>query len=232
VARAIRACAVPVISGVGHEVDVTIADFAADLRAATPTAAAELATPDVAEWAARLHGLEAQLRTAAERRLEDVGERLQNLLARLDLLHPGRRLQDRAQRLDELDERLRHALESRLRAQGERLKTQSGRLRRNDPALRLAGERRHLDGLAALLQGRMQALLAMRQSRLAAAQGLLDNLNPEAVLARGYAIVRGSDGQVLRDAARVQPGGAIEARLARGSVIAEVKEIKRSPGGA
>jgi exodeoxyribonuclease VII large subunit len=227
VARAIRACAVPVISGVGHEVDVTIADFAADLRAATPTAAAELATPDIAEWAARLETLDQQLLAAAERRLESADERLEGLAARLGLLHPGRRLQDRAQRLDELDERLHHALEGRLRLRNERLEALSGRLRRADPGLRLAGERRHLDNLAARLQGRIEALLAARQTRLTAAQGLLGSFNPDAVLARGYAIVRGPDGRVLRDAAQVRPGSTIEAQLASGSVSAEVKETRR-----
>jgi len=226
VARAVRACAVPVICGVGHEVDVTIADFAADLRAATPTAAAELATPDIAEWAAQLDRLDQQLLTVLERRLESAGERLAGVLGRLNLLPPGRRLQDRAQRLDELDERLRHALPARLRLQRERLSALSGRLRRADPGLRLAGERRHLDSLAALLQGRMQTLLGKRQTRLAAAQSLLDSLNPDAVLARGYAIVRGADGKVLLDASQVQPGTAVEARLARGSLVAEVKQAK------
>jgi exodeoxyribonuclease VII large subunit len=227
VARAIRACAVPVVTGVGHEVDVTIADFAADLRAATPTAAAELATPDIAEWAARLQSLDGQLLEALEQRLQSAAERLQGLAARLQLLHPGRRLQDRAQRLDELDERLRHAMRARLRTQAERLGMQSGRLLRNDPALRLAGERRHLDGLAARLRGRMQGLLAERQARHARAQNLLDSLNPESVLARGYAIVRGPDGRVLRDAGAVQPGATVEARLAQGSLVAEVKASRR-----
>ena len=226
VARAIRACAVPVISGVGHEVDVTIADFAADLRAATPTAAAELATPDIAEWAARLESLDGQLLEATEHRLETAGERLRGVQARLNLLHPGRRLQDRAQRLDELDERLRHALLGRLRLHGDRLRMQHGRLLRNDPALRLAGERRHLDNLALRLQGRVEHLLTARRARLTAVQGLLDSLNPESVLARGYAIVRGADGKVLTDAAQAQPGSSIEAKLARGSVTAEVKEVK------
>jgi exodeoxyribonuclease VII large subunit len=227
VARAIRACAVPVVTGVGHEVDVTIADFAADLRAATPTAAAELATPDIEEWAARLESLDGRLLEALERRLGQAGERLQGLAARLQLLHPGRRLQDRAQRLDELDERLRHAMEVRLRAQGERLAAQCGRLLRKDPALRLAGERRHLDNLAARLAGRVQGLLVERRARHARAQGLLDSLNPESVLGRGYAIVRGADGRVLRDAAQAPPGTIIEARLAQGSLAAEVKQSRR-----
>ena len=227
VARAIRACAVPVVTGVGHEVDVTIADFVADLRAATPTAAAELATPDIAEWAAHVNGIGNLLLSAMQRRLQRSAEQLARTQARLLVLHPGRRLQERAQRLDELDERLRHALLARLGAQRERLQGQAGRLLRADPAQRLHSERRHIDSLATLLRGRMHTLLADRGARLARAQALLDSLNPDAVLARGYAIVRNEHGAVLHDAAQARPGSVIEARLARGSLIAEVRETRK-----
>jgi exodeoxyribonuclease VII large subunit len=230
VARAIRACTVPVVSGVGHEIDVSIADFAADLRAATPTAAAELATPDIAEWAARLERLEEGLAAALQRRLQRAGQQVQAAQSRLQLQHPGRRLQERAQRLDELDERLRHARQARLDAWRERLAVLYGRLQRNDPGLRLAGERRHLDSLVALLQGRVQALLTSRRTRLGTALNLLDSLNPQAVLAHGYAIVRGPDGQVLLDAAQTQAGATIKATLARGSLAAEVKGV--DPAGS
>jgi exodeoxyribonuclease VII large subunit len=226
VARAIRACAVPVVTGVGHEIDLTIADFAADLRAATPTAAAELATPDVAEWAAHVAGIGGALRAAMQRRLQQAAERLARGQARLPALHPRRRLQERAQRLDELDQRLRHAWTLRLLAQRQRLQVQGGRLLRADPSQPLPGERRHLDSLATLLHGRMQALLLDRSVRLGRARTLLDSLNPDAVLGRGYAIVRDEQGVVLRDAAQARPGSAIEARLARGSLVAEVRETR------
>ena len=231
VARAIRACAVPVVSGVGHEIAVTIADFAADLRAATPTAAAELATPDVAEWTARIEGIGGTLQAAMQRRLERAAQQLARSQARLQMLHPGRRLQERAQRLDELDQRLRHAWTARLRAQRERLHGQAGRLLRANPSQALPGEQRHVEALATLLRGRMQSLLLERGARLDRAQALLDSLNPQAVLGRGYAIVRDEQGAVLRDAAQVRPGAAIEARLARGSLIAEVKESRRGETG-
>jgi exodeoxyribonuclease VII large subunit len=122
VARAIRASAIPVISGVGHEVDFTIADFAADLRAPTPSGAAEVAVPDAAEWLARLNKDAGRLHNAIARRLSLKAERLAWQVRRLAVAHPGNRLRQLAQRLDDLELRLRRAMASgleRLRARTE-----------------------------------------------------------------------------------------------------------------
>lgn len=229
VARAIRACAVPVVTGVGHEIDVTIADFAADLRAATPTAAAELVTPDIADWSRQADAYGERLRLALRRRLDEADTALRRAQQRLQHLHPGRRLQDRAQRLDELDLRLRHAAAARLRAQRDRLAHTAGRLARMDPSLRLPAERRHLESLASLLYSRLGGALRERQARLGRAESLLRSLNPDAVLARGYAIVRDAQGRILVDAADSRPGSLVEARLARGRIFAEVRQVQ--PGG-
>ena len=121
IARAIRACKVPVVTGVGHEIDFTIADFAADLRAPTPTGAAERVSPDVAEWKQRLSELEDSLAHSQQDRLLEARESLQRLQARLDVAHPGRRLQQFTQRLDELGERLHLRLSERLREYRQRL---------------------------------------------------------------------------------------------------------------
>jgi len=122
VARAIHACTIPIVSGIGHEIDVTIADFAADQRAPTPSAAAELVSPDRLEWLQRFIRLEEHLTTAQSRRLQAGEQRWQVLTQRLLRQQPGRRLQDRAQRLDELEQRLRRALRQRLEQWQTRLK--------------------------------------------------------------------------------------------------------------
>ena len=133
VARAIFECAIPLVTGVGHETDVTIADFAADLRAATPTAAAELAGPDRQEQLGQLQRLDERLTRALRRRLDQQRQRLEQWAQRLARQHPRRRLQDRAQRLDELDYRLRQAVQNRLHAAAQRLQAMSGRLHTLSP---------------------------------------------------------------------------------------------------
>jgi exodeoxyribonuclease VII large subunit len=132
-ARAIRACAVPVVTGIGHETDFTIADFAADLRAPTPTGAAERVAPNLAEWAEHVGRLQETLAGALEELLLESGEALRRLRERLDTAHPGRRLQVLAQRLDGLGERLAHCGPERLRRLGERVRTQELLLQSYNP---------------------------------------------------------------------------------------------------
>lgn len=123
VARAIAASKLPVISGIGHEIDYTIADFVADLRAPTPSAAAEAVVPDSAVWRARLMQLARRMATAIRRQLGDDARQLQLLSARLQRVHPGAKLQQHGQRLDELEQRLLRALNQRLREAGARLES-------------------------------------------------------------------------------------------------------------
>ncbi|WP_439638254.1 exodeoxyribonuclease VII large subunit [Nevskia sp.] len=222
VARAIRACPVPVVSGVGHEIDFTIADFAADVRAATPTAAAELVTPDIAERYGRIDSLDIQLIGLVQRRIQLAREQLLQQAGRLQRLHPGRRLQERAQRLDELDQRLRHAMQMRLQAKREALSLHSRRFESAAPLARVLQWQERLRLLADRLQRGSHRLLAERAAQLRQAEALLNSLNPSAVLQRGYALAMAADGRVLHSADELAAGDRVTVRLADGGFEAEV----------
>lgn len=225
VVRAVRACAKPVVCGIGHEVDFTLADFAADLRAPTPTAAAERVTPDIAEWRGHLDELAEGLRSAAEDGIELRRERLAQLGQRLRALHPGRRLLDRVQRLDELGERLAHA-GGQLATRGrQRLAALDLRLTNASPAQRLPAQQARLDHARQRLLLAAQARGQQDGIRLAAASARLQALNPTAVLSRGYAIATTADGSVATEATALAPGSALTVRLARGSVATTVKGL-------
>ncbi|HSW11603.1 MAG TPA: exodeoxyribonuclease VII large subunit [Solimonas sp.] len=224
-ARAIRACTVPVVSGVGHEIDTTIADYAADHRAPTPTGAAEAVSPDAAEWRERLRVLRRGLDAALARALRQDGERLQRQMQRLALLHPGRRLQDSAQRLDELGGRLQSAMSQRLERSQQRSQHLQSRLAAAAPRLQLQQLRRRLQHAQDLLRGQLGLGLQRAQGRLARAESLLLNLNPRAVLDRGYAIALDQTGRALTDAQQADPGERLRLLLARGSLDATVNHI-------
>lgn len=222
VARAIRACPVPVIVGVGHETDFTIADFAADHRAATPTAAAELASAGFAEAAGRLAHLELVLRRAMRRRLDTAYQRLDRQTLRL--IHPRERLAGSRKDLASLELRLRQSMAQRLRAGQTRLLHVDQRLNGRKPSLtRLQNQ---LERMGDLLVTRMSQQRAVRRERLATLAASLDHLNPEAVLSRGYSITRDQDGRILRDATSVNEGNAVRIQLHRGEIDATVSDTR------
>jgi exodeoxyribonuclease VII large subunit len=226
-ARAIAASALPVVSAIGHETDFTIADFVADLRAATPSAAAELITSAQHRIEERVELLAARVRRAIRYQLMLARQRFTALSAaqmqnRLQALI-GRR----AQRLDELRHRIESAANRRLRSRSNQLAALAARIERRNPAVRLALARRRLEAASQSLSRLAFSTIAARATRLDRATARLDALSPLAVLNRGYALVYIEDGtaagQLLRNAAEVQPGQTIRARLAEGSVTAEVK---------
>lgn len=218
VARAIRACPLPVVVGVGHETDVSIADFAADLRAATPTAAAELASAGFVELHDKLALLDARLTRAMQRRVETAAQRLDRVAARLT--HPRQRLVQAGLRLETLTQAL-HARMARQLAAGEaRVGALSLRLAARKPDL--AQRRARLDALAQRLERAGSNLLERRRSRLDALAQHLAHLDTRGVLARGYSITRNAAGEIVRDARMLAPGDGIHVELHQGSVDATV----------
>ena len=221
VARAIRASALPVVVGVGHEVDITIADLAADLRAATPTGAAERVAPDRAVLARQLATARQRLGRAGERRLQERAQRLDQIRRRL--VHPGRRLRQLRERSTEDRARLRRALSRTLAARGERLAGLSSRLHRAGPGMRLPQERRRLETLESrLIRALQREGLGRRHQRLQALARQLEAVSPLGTLARGYAIAR-REGEILRRSDQAEVGDAVNVQLGEGSLECRVE---------
>ena len=217
-ARALRACPLPVVCGVGHETDFTIADFAADLRAPTPTGAAELASAGWYAARAELAVLEPRLRRAVERRFGELAQRLDR--AALRLVHPRERLRRERDTLARLGERLRHATARRLETADLRTTRAGLRLRAAAPRPQALAAR--VDMLGERLARAATRLLEARSQRLDALAAHLQHLAPQAVLARGYAIARDERGRVLRSAADVPEGAAVSVQLADGRLDTRV----------
>lgn len=227
VARAVVACPIPVVSGVGHEVDVTIADFAADQRAPTPSAAAELVTPDAIDLQRRVLLLHQRLQRAMRRRLEHLAERLTVALQRLQRQHPERRLQQLRQRRDELVGRLARAGSWLTERRRHRLERTRERLHHNAPAARLARLQERHGHAWRRLQAAMGQQLRRLDSRLETTARALHAVSPLATLGRGYALVRRrDDGRPVTTASETAPGEALDVRLARGSLGVRVEECR------
>jgi exodeoxyribonuclease VII large subunit len=220
VARAIAASALPVVSAVGHEVDISIADMVADQRAPTPSAAAELLSPDQRERAALLHRLEQAMVGRMRLRLERAGRDLYHLRQRLR--HPGQLLREQSQRLDELEQRLLRAQRGHLREQRGRLAVLEHRIRARSPEARLHTLTNQVMQLEQRLQRGVQQQLRGAASRLSHLSQLLDSVSPLATLIRGYSILRDEHGAVVRDADSVREGSQLDARLARGELRLQV----------
>ncbi len=227
VARAMHACPIPMVSGIGHEVDFTIADFVADHRAPTPSAAAEMVSPEQAEWLADLEDYDSHLQTLMANTLAARSQQLQWLGTRLTQQHPGTRLHQRAQRVDDLEQRFRLALRGQLREARAGLAELRARLHRHVPQHRILQLQTRFTGVRHRLQAAIHHEVEHRRQLFASTTRALHAISPLATLERGYAIVTNvPGGQVLRSTEAVGPGDRVQARLAKGALICTVNETK------
>ncbi|HEX5049001.1 MAG TPA: exodeoxyribonuclease VII large subunit [Gammaproteobacteria bacterium] len=223
VARAVAAVELPIIVGVGHEIDFTIADFAADLRAPTPSQAAELAVPDQSEWLTRFSRLGRQVVQCTRQRLATEQRHYSTLAHRLSRCHPGVRLREQGQRLDELESRLHHSIERSINKRRTRLARLATSVAHANPAHRVAQLRARTRVAAGDLRRALLRRLEDTKQRLKLADRALASLSPLATLQRGYAIVqRHDDGGLVTDSAAIAAGTQVDVRLARGTFAATV----------
>ncbi|MGH8678484.1 MAG: exodeoxyribonuclease VII large subunit [Burkholderiales bacterium] len=219
VARAIAQSAIPVVTGVGHETDFTIADFVADARAPTPTAAAALVAPDRSEIAQQLAGINSALSRNLWRVFERRMQQLDFLARRL--VHPGQRILMRRDQLVHLRMRLSGAWRQRVDGAVYRVRSFAARLVSSRPGVE------ELESLCRVLTARFRAsgalYLERRQRSLEALSAHLEHLNPQAVLGRGYSIVSRDDGRIVRDSAEIEIGSRVSLSFARGRAGASIE---------
>ncbi|MFQ5633897.1 MAG: exodeoxyribonuclease VII large subunit [Gammaproteobacteria bacterium] len=229
VARAIFDCPIPVVSAVGHEVDVTIADLVADLRAPTPSVAAELVAPDGEQWLRTLRAADRRLANHVERQFGHRRRELDQLASRISRRHPGLILQQHAQRLDELTQRIGKSVGRRLDMHRLTLGHATERLRKSAPVTLMEQRTQRLRQSQLRMASAVRRRLDATRGRLAVAAAGLDGVSPLRTLERGYAIVADADsGKVIRDADELRERQRVTGRLARGSFEAVVEKIGKN----
>ncbi len=226
-ARTIAASEIPVISAVGHETDFTICDFVSDLRAPTPSAAAEIVIKSKSELEDKLLNLRTRLGRAVHFRLLRCREVLTRLSHHGAFARMEQAITRRAQRIDELVFRLSDAQRRLLATYRSRVDQAATRVRHHDIRNKLVSMHRDVDSRTAALAATMRNQLLRRRSRLERLNAHLEALSPVAILDRGYALVFDSAGNLVKDSAQVSPGQQVTARVAKGRIVADVKSTQR-----
>lgn len=226
VARAIFHSHLPVISAVGHETDVTIADFVADVRAPTPSAAAELVSRNQTELLQQLQYHRQRLEIALDRLFAEKQQKLRHLSLRLHNQHPQAQLRIQQQLITQLSHRLQQSLRHRWQKKAENLTALSIRLYKNPLPLRLQQYEQQLAQLKVRLNSHMNLTLSLQQKQLAHLCGKLDSLSPLKVLARGYSITQNQQNFTIRSIKDVNVGEHIKTRLTDGDIISQVIRLE------
>ena len=226
VARAIFHSHLPVISAVGHETDVTIADFVADVRAPTPSAAAELVSRNQTELLQQLQYCRQRLEIALDRLFAEKQQKLKHLSLRLHNQHPQAQLRIQQQLIMQLSHRLQQSLRHRWQKKAENLTALSMRLYKNPLPLRLQQYEQQLAQLKVRLNSHMNLTLSLQQKQLAHLCGKLDSLSPLKVLARGYSITQNQQNFTIRSMKDVNVGEQIKTRLPDGDIISQVIRLE------
>jgi exodeoxyribonuclease VII large subunit len=230
-ARAIAASRIPVISAVGHETDFTISDFVADLRAPTPSAAAELVVRSKQDLEDQVASLRERLRRAMQYKLLSQRQALAALGGRSVFDRMADAIARRQQRVDDLGFRLEQLVGARVGSASRRLDLAVAGLRQRDLRQQLRMRKRELDSRLEALVAASRQFLMRRRSRLEQATGTLAALSPMAILGRGYSLVFDAHGALVKDAAQLAPGDAIAVRLARGGLDARVEALRQNGPG-
>ncbi|KDB47977.1 exodeoxyribonuclease VII large subunit, partial [Glaesserella parasuis] len=216
---------IPIIRAVGHETDVTIADFVADLRAPTPSAAAELVSRDQQELLRQLQHHADKVNLAFDRLWSEKLARFDRLQLRLQAQHPQRQLQQRVQQLLHLEKQLKQQMEQLLLRKQQRWKNTLQRMERNPLPYRISAQTQHLHKLEQRLSYAIEKNISQRRQQFQTLCTQLDGLSPLAILARGYSVTQNQQGKALLSTQDISIGETIVTRLAQGNVVSQVVGI-------